>query len=127
VISHKKLGPARSTALRVLAMMRGFGYRDSRRVQDFSWRRRDAASPRQIARIVVGGLHTRGFNRELGQHGGDEFRVVADFDSKPRVGSDLAIILVEHRGAMGAAGDDLLDARTLEGLHQFSGKLHEKV
>ena len=57
VIGHKKLGAAGTAALCVLAMMRGFGYGDSRRVQDFPRRCSDAASPRQIAGIVVGGFH----------------------------------------------------------------------
>jgi hypothetical protein len=76
VVRDKKLGAAGSAALRVLAMVRGFRYRDPAGAKDFPRSSGEAASPRQVTRVMVGCPHHRGFKGEPRQQFCKEFCVV---------------------------------------------------
>jgi hypothetical protein len=94
VVSNKKLCAARSAASRVLAMVCSFRERNSAGAKDFPRRSGDAATPRKVARVMVGCRQYRRFDGELGEQFRNEFRMVHYPDLEFRVSRDLPVVLI---------------------------------
>ena len=127
VVSDEKLRTAGSAALRVLTVARRFRNGDTARAKDFARRRSDAPAPGKVARVVVGCRQGRGLKGKPGELFRDEFRMVHHLDVELSVSRDLSIVFIQHRGAVGAAGNDLLYLGILKGINKFLRKLQEKV
>jgi hypothetical protein len=94
VVSYKKLRAAGSTALRVLAMVRSFREPNSAGAKDFARRSGDTPASGKVARVMVGCWQGRRYEGELGQHFGNEFRMVHYADVEFCVRGDLSVVLI---------------------------------
>jgi len=108
VVSDEKPGAAGSAALRVLAMVRRLRQPDAAGMQDHARRSGNPPASGKIARVVVGCGQGRWLDREAREKFRNELRVMNYLDTESRVGRDLPVILVQHRGAVRAARNQLL-------------------
>jgi len=127
IVSYKKLRAAGSAALRVLAMVRNFGQRDSAGAKDFPRRSGDAAAPRKVARVMVSCRHGGWLYGELREQFRNEFGMVHYPDIEFCVRRDLPVVFIQHRRTVRAARCDFLHPGICQCLDKLFGELQEKV